>query len=231
VARTPSKLIKLLTEQQSVPESVVSSSLQIITGSSTDVTAVKSLLEHNPTVIVSGLGGAPKLQAHPIYPITVDQPKICSDSVDVLLTALRELTQEQKLTTKPFLSIISTTGIDPTRDVPFILVPLYHWVLHVPHIDKRKAEDTGIAEALKADSVLSGFVTVRASLMTDGEARGTAKVRAGWVRHSADTEGPEGPGPAIGYTISRKDVSNWIFEELVTGESTQWNRRLVTITY
>ena len=227
VARTPSKLQKLLTGQQAVPESVVSSNLQIIAGSSTDITAVKSLLEHNPSVIISGLGGAPKFQASLTHPITVDQPNICSDSMSVLLTALRELAQEQKLVTKPFVAVVSTTGIDSQRDVPYIFTHLYHVVLHTPHIDKRKMENSGIEEAQKPDSVLSGFTTVRASLLKSSPAKGRAKVRVGWVTPDHDAKAP---GPAIGYFVTRADVGNWIFEELVKGQATEWNCRLVTIT-
>ena len=217
-------------EQQSVPESVVSSNLQIVAGSSTDITAVKSLLVHNPAVIISGLGAAPKFQANLVHPFTLDQPNICSDSMAVLLAALRELIQEQKLVTKPFVAVISTTGIDKRRDVPYLFVPLYRWALHTPHMDKKKMENLAIQEAQKDDSVLSGFVTIRASLLNDNPAKGKDKVRVGWVNPNSNVEGPTTPGPAIGHFISRADVGNWIFEEIVKGQATEWNCRLVTIT-
>jgi len=231
LARTPAKLTKLLTEKHGISQSSLSSNLQIITGSATDITAVKSLLAYNPAFILSGLGAGAKFQWSLTAPATIDQPSLCGDSAHILLTALHELKQENKLTTKPFFAVISTTGISKTRDVPWIFMPLYHVLLKVPHIDKRKMEDAGIEEALKGDSVLAGFTTVRASLLTSGTLKGTAAVRCGWERHETDTEGEAGPGPAIGYFISRADVGNWIFENLVDGQAAEWNRRLVTVTH
>jgi len=230
VARTPAKLTKLLKEQQSVPEDIVSSNLQIVTGSSTDINAVKSILAHNPAVIISGLGGSPKMRLA-LFPFTIDQPTICSDSTNVMLTALHELEREQKLSVRPFYAVVSTTGISPRRDVPWLFVGLYYWALHVPHMDKKAMEDAGVEEAMKRDGVLSGFTTIRASLLTDGAKKGLDAVKVGWEKHPGDVNGEQGPGPAIGYTISRRDVGNWMFERLVKGSAMEWNRRMVTVTH
>lgn len=228
LARTPSKLTDLLTKQHAISEAAISSSLEIIAGSSTDISAVKSFLSRNPSLIIWGLGPSPKLQFSFTAPVTTDQPSICADSSAVLLTALHELEQESKLTTKPFLATVSTTGISKRRDVPWLLMPLYHILLKIPHIDKRKMEDSSVAEVLKSDSVLSGYTTIRASLLTDGAA--TKNVRMGWERHESDVDAEAGPGPAIGYIISRANVGNWMFENLVENQSSEWNRRMVTIT-
>jgi hypothetical protein len=192
---------------------------------------VKELLSHSPAVIISGLGAAPKFQASLLHPVTMDQPTICGDSMGVLLTALRELTQENKLNTRPFLAIVSTTGISPTRDVPWLLVPLYRIALHTPHVDKKKMESALIEEGLKKDSALAGFATVRASLLTSGASKGLKAVRVGWERHASDPSLETTPGPAIGYFISRADVGKWIFESIIQTQGGEWNRRLVTVTH
>ncbi len=64
------------------------------------------------------------------------------------------------------------------------------------------------------------FVVVRASLLTDGKARGGEKVRVGVEEK-----------PAVGYTISRGDVGLWVFENLVLGEGGKYVGQKVSITY
>jgi hypothetical protein len=149
----------------------------------------------------------------------------------VLLTAMRELIQEGKLKTKPFVAVVSTTGMSPRRDVPWLFVPFYRVVLHYPHIDKKKMENALIEEGLKKDSALAGFASVRASLLTNGALLGPRSVKVGWERDTRDSNSEAGPGPAIGYTISRADVGNWLFENIVQTQGGDWNRRLVTVTY
>ncbi|KFY31866.1 hypothetical protein V494_07909, partial [Pseudogymnoascus sp. VKM F-4513 (FW-928)] len=101
---------------------------------------------------------------------------------------------------------ISSTGIsDFGRDIPLAMVPLYHWLLAVPHADK-KAMEVALSEGVMSAS-LGGFVVIRPSFLTDGAVKGVADVKVG-------VESPNGvESLAVGYTISRGDIGNWIFEE------------------
>ncbi len=126
--------------------------------------------------------------------------------------------------------VISTTGIsDHGRDIPLAMIPLYHWLLPVPHKDKKEMEKLLALEiASGGSSSLRGYVAVRPSLLTDGPAIGVNKVRAAF-----EADGKVAAS-AIGYTIARSDVGAWIFEELVEdrrGAQGSWFNKLVSITY
>lgn len=201
LARTPSKLTTSLSTQ-GLSESLLTN-LEIIQGNAKDIESVKTLLS-TPTgivdTIVFGVGAAPKLRLH-IMPVTLDDIEVCRTAMATLLSALSEL----KATTKPRLLVISTTGITKgPRDVPLLYVPLYHWFLHIPHVDKRVMEDLVCAQREKstAERTVSEFVIVRPTLLMNGSGIGVARVRYGLESN-----------PALGWTIDRKDVGNWLFEK------------------
>jgi hypothetical protein len=221
-------LIQLLSEKQHVDPAIISANLKIIQGSATDIQAVKSVLAFRPAMIISGIGGLPRTQMKLSQPIYFDQPTICADFTATMFAALHELSEVQKPIEKPFLIIISTTGISSSRDTPYIIEPFYKTFLHTPHLDKKNMEDASMKELMSEDSVISGLTVVRASLLTDG---GLGVVRSGWERHEQDVDQKESPGPAIGYTISRAAVGKWIFDNLVHGSTSEWNRRMVSLTH
>lgn len=108
------------------------------------------------------------------------------------------------------------------------MIPLYHWMLPVPHADKKKMEQLLAAEAQSPDSAIGGFVAVRPSLLTDGDLLGVKAVRAG-----TESEGTVA-GNAIGYSISRSDVGNWIYTTLVDnkdGIRDSYVNQFVGVTY
>lgn len=203
LARTPSKLSTSLASQ-GLSESLLAN-LEIIPGNAKDVNSIKSLLQ-TPTgdiadTIVFGVGAAPKLRLH-IMPVTLDDVEVCRTAMATLLSALDEL---KAATIKPRLLVISTTGITKgPRDVPLLYVPLYHWFLHVPHVDKRVMEELVCAQRQKiaAERTVGEFVIVRPTLLMDGSGVGVAKVRYGLES-----------SPALGWTVDRKDVGNWLFEK------------------
>ncbi|KAK6004163.1 hypothetical protein QM012_009013 [Aureobasidium pullulans] len=201
LVRTPSKLTAVL-DAQGVSESSLAN-LEIIEGNAKDINSVKRLLQTSTGIvdtIVFGVGAAPKLRLH-IMPVTLDDPNICRTAMATLLSALNEL----KAATKPKLLVISTTGITRgPRDVPFLYIPLYHWLLHVPHIDKRVMEQLVFEQKDKpvAERVIGGFAIVRPTLLMDGNGIGVANIRYGLES-----------SPAVGWTIDRKDVGNWLFEK------------------
>ncbi|KAG9586954.1 hypothetical protein KCU77_g11789, partial [Aureobasidium melanogenum] len=201
LVRTPSKLTAML-DAQAVPKSSLSN-LEIIEGNAKDINSVKKLLQTSTGIvdtIVFGVGAAPKLRLH-IMPVTLDDPNVCRTVMATLLSALNEL----KATTKPRLLVISTTGITRgPRDVPFLYIPLYHWLLHVPHIDKRVMEQLVWEQKDKSDAerVICEFAIVRPTLLMDGKGVGVGRIRYGLES-----------SPALGWKIDRKDVGDWLFEK------------------
>ncbi|KAI9359653.1 hypothetical protein DFJ73DRAFT_621845 [Zopfochytrium polystomum] len=234
LARTPSKLRDILAKSHVISESTIDRNLVIVQGDVKDVAAVRKTLTPNNRlvdIIVSGIGGTPVMQASLFQPVSLNDPSICADAARTVVQALSGLPPAAGAR-RPTMIAISTTGTDlKTPDVPFLLRGLYHWLLAVPHIDKRQMEDAVVA-AYK-EGVLGGFVVVRPTLLVDGDRKGSDKVRAGWV--PADgvevTGGDDSArGPAVGYSISRKDVGGWVFDNVIQG-SGHWENRCVSLTY
>ncbi|KAH8432350.1 uncharacterized protein LDX57_009989 [Aspergillus melleus] len=176
--------------------------------------------------IVSGVGGTPRFD-NPLRP-TLDNPTICQDAVRSVLDACRALQSSGSgsgsgstaaKVTKPYLTVVSTTGIATKRDIPIAMIPLYHWMLKVPHDDKRVMEETVRKEMGRGDCVLRGYTIVRPSLLTSGEGVGTGKIRFG-----VDDDA------AVGYTISRRDVGGWMFERVVEADGGEFVGRVVSLT-
>ena len=66
----------------------------------------------------------------------------------------------------------------------------------------------------------SSFITVKPTLLMDGASRGVEKVRAG----SEDA-------PAIGYTIRRSEVGEWIYAKLIANTpAADWLGKGVCLT-
>lgn len=224
LARTPSKLTKSM-KAKGVSNETLDQHLTIVQGDVKDVEAVKNALQLDGQVvdtIVSGIGGTPKLQWSLATPATLDDPELCQKTGRTILQALGEL----RLTNKQLLINISTTGTwrqGLPRDVPLLLVGLYHWLGHVMHSDKRILEEMLVEhmQSPEGQRSLRGYVNIKPSLLMDGEGYGLEAVRQG-VEQS----------PAIGYTIQRKDVGLWIFERLLKADvKHEWVNNSVTLTY
>ncbi|KAL2352536.1 hypothetical protein BJ546DRAFT_213058 [Cryomyces antarcticus] len=244
LVRTPTKLTSLMSAH-GIPQEVLDSQLTIVEANVKDVDAVKRALTLDGRIVdivVSGLGGSPTLQWSLWEPVTLDDPTVCATAMATILAAIEALRGGKGGADVkgdgPLVVAISTTGLSAKkRDVPLLMVPLYHWFLAVPHRDKKEMEDLLVASVgskagVGASDSIRGFVVVRASLLVDGKARGTRSVRVGW--ESAGAEGGEavGPGPAVGYTISREDVGQWIAEEVVLNEKRgAWVGKMMTLTY
>ncbi|MCJ1440772.1 MAG: hypothetical protein MMC23_001258 [Stictis urceolatum] len=209
LARTPSKLQEMLLGA-GVPESTLTSHLRIVKGDIRDASAVQSLLRPSPAdavvdLIISGIGMVMGRNS---------DGDICKDATRCVLAALDTLAPPRR----PFLLNISSTGISSgPRDVPLAMM-LPYYLLAKPHADKRVME-TETAKAREAGKI-GGFALVRPSFLTDGKECGMEKIRAG----SAER-------PEVGYTISRKDVGRWIFEEIVSGDRMSWDGKRPSITH
>lgn len=252
VARTPSKLIDMLLSK-GITQSIITAQLSITEGDVKDVESVRKTLcpaGKTADVIISGIGkpllSLPTLLfiiRHQRYqyfaskntpPTNISMPgtysmrtnTICRIASSNILSALALLQPSPK----PLVLVLSTTGISSgPRDVPLAFLPFYRTLLINPHKDKSAMEktltDAFIANAHSPDTEtetwIRGFVIVRASLLTNGPALGKAQVRVGSEAK-----------PAVGYTISREDVGQWVFENVIRDESRdRWAGEKVSLTY
>lgn len=221
--RNPQKLIDLLATHGISPETI-SSRLTVITGNIKDPVNVSQTILPATAIIVSGLGVSSVRKQGAWFPV-IDDWTTCQDGVSTILEVLR---LRRAADVKPLLVIISTTGISKFgRDIPLPMVPLYHCMLSVPHKDK-EAMELMVVDAMNNerdnDAIIGEYVIVRPSLLTNGP------VREGAVR--ADIEDGNVAKKAIGYTISRKDVGGYIFEEVVQKYTApNGTGRIVAISY
>lgn len=160
----------------------------------------------------------------------MQDPTLIGDSASLVLRALHELKDEGALSRAPLFVPISSTGISVQRDLPLIMRPLYDWLLPEAIADTKDMETVVSKDVLGGKSALGGYVFVRAPLLTGNPGKGLEKVRVGWVRHDSDGQGEKGPGPAVGYTISRADLAEWIFEEVIQARR-EWTGKCVTLAY
>jgi hypothetical protein len=230
VVRKPEKLIDLLkSAPHSIPGSTITSNITVINGNATNIEDVKKVFTTGTPIslIVSAIGGSPKMQASFTAPVMNDQPTLCGDAANTLVAAIKDVALEPK----PFLVAISTTGIrngafeNMQEDVPFGMRTLYHFVLQQPHADKAVMESVFAAAGQENPSVFGGWAILRPTILGDGEGKGVDKIRFGWVGKDNT-----GPGPQTGYQISRADVGSFIFEKLVHGDATEWNGKVISLT-
>ena len=237
LARTPDKLTKMLGDH-GVPESTIHARLTIVAGDARNADAVRETLTISapqPRMVekvLSGLGNAtPIWRFHP-YPFNLADPTICREAMRTILSAIYAIQQNQRQRAMqmdvPFITSISTTGIsDHSRDVPIGFWLFYHWLLHVPHVDKRLME----SQLARADNV--EFAIVRASFMQNGPAKPIDEIRVGWeMPNGVEEKGQKAPGPAVGYFIQRESVGLWLFERMLKDPEAAkaWGGRCVTIT-
>lgn len=102
------------------------------------------------------------------------------------------------------------------------MVPVYHLLAAVPHEDKKLMEKMIKTEGSKEDSLLNGWVIVRASFMS----LGTKEVGVENLKVGIEENGRPMPRESWGWTVSRKDVGNWIYAELVLDKSGKRQRYL-----
>jgi hypothetical protein len=225
-----------------VPASTLDAQLKIIQGGARDLELVKETIAptggQSAPVIISGIGSYPKLDFRPPFIVQTD-PTLCEEAITILLEALRQLRREGRISDeqKPLVYVGSTTGLSAKRDVPYLLLPLYHLVLASAHKDKKIMEKV-LAEASTetgSDAPISSFVIGRPTLLVDGPVKGLEHVRTGWEKHPSATSAvsEQETKPAIGYTIRRSDVGVWIFEEVIKGynRGNTWAGKCVSMTY
>lgn len=230
VVRSAEKLRTIL-GALSVPSASLAN-LTIVEATARSPEAITQVLRHDPDIILSGLTSHPIFGLNPLRPITMSDPTLIGDAADILIKALRDLRAQGATSKKPLYVQISSVGHARRRDTPLLLVPLYRWLLPEAQADTAVMEELVVNVAREADSPLGGYVMVRPPLLTNGEPRGAHSLRVGWTRHDNDPSPSvdDTPGPVIGYTVSRRDLAAWIFDQIVQGGD-RWAGLCVNVTY
>lgn len=213
LARTPSKMDAVFPSKPA--------NLTIVQGDAHDAASVSSILIHpeDPTRFVDAvhfsIGGTLNLKN-----MTIPDPEICRKGMATLLSSLKTLRGDKSVQGRPALFIISTTGISKFgRDVPWAFIPMYKFMLKMPHEDKEVMEKLVIESGER-------WTMVRPSFLTDGEQTQT-KIRVGVEDPQKGVE-----KKAIGYTISRADVGQWMFKNLYEKmDSNEYEGKAVSISY
>ncbi|KAL0094941.1 NADH(P)-binding-domain-containing protein [Phycomyces blakesleeanus] len=132
-------------------------------------------------------------------------PGLCRDSMQTLLEVIQELPEQVR---PKRLITVSTTGVDGMSEVPYLFRPLYKYLLHAPHEDKREME-----KLVRENIVVPDWIIVRPTLLTDGAK--TEKYRSG--------------EKLCGYTISREDVGHFVLHQCLG--SPQWIKKIPVVSY
>ncbi|RYO97081.1 hypothetical protein DL764_007376 [Monosporascus ibericus] len=163
--------------------------------------------------------------------LTIDDPHVCEKGIAAVLEAIATVRSSNPKYTgwRPTIAAISSTGISRAgRDIPLLMVPLYHGALRIPHADKRALEDRLVArDGSGGGDCDYDYVVVRPSLLSDG-AKPERDIRIGVEDLRAEVfESRE-----TGSFISREDVGRWIFEELIEGDrGKRYHGKAVSITW
>ncbi|RCH94329.1 hypothetical protein CU098_009973 [Rhizopus stolonifer] len=173
------------------------SKLTIVKGDALDPVTVRQTVQ-DTDVIVFSVGSAFDMKTRKMV-----SPGLCYDSMKVLLDVLKEMDQRPKR-----LVVVSTTGLDGMKEVPYLFWPMYRYLLHDPHMDKAKME-----ELVGYQDVISDWIIVRPSLLTDGKLVGKYRAEVG----------------ISGYTISRQDVGHFLLNQCI--ELDTFIRKKVVVTF
>ncbi|RYP49586.1 hypothetical protein DL768_004707 [Monosporascus sp. mg162] len=163
--------------------------------------------------------------------LTIDDPHVCERGIAAVLEAIATVRSSNPKYTgwRPTIAAVSSTGVSRAgRDIPLLMVPLYHGALKIPHADKRALEDRLVARGRSGGGDCDyDYVVVRPSLLSDG-AKPERDIRVGVENLRAEVfESRE-----LGNFISREDVGRWIFKELVEGDGgKRYYGKAVSITW
>lgn len=227
MVRSTEKLRRMLLDQYHMPSEVLDKHLKITQGnirSIDDVERALTINGHLPDKIVFGVGGSPRFNFSLLAPLTLDDPHICEEGMKTLISALRSCQSrgvpDGPLGMRPHLVTISTISMSNHRDLPYLYYPMEYWLLSIPRADKLAMEKVIFAAASEVESPLGDFAMVRPPILLDSPVLGFDKIRAGWVWPDAHREeklarGQKEAGPQIGYTVSKPDVGEWIFANMI----------------
>jgi putative NADH-flavin reductase len=175
------------------------SKITVIPGDAFDPQAVKETIQ-GADVIVSSLGSLVDFKT-----MKLTEPGLCHKAMEILLKVVDELPQDER---PKRLVVVSTTGLDDMSEVPYLFYPLYRWVLHDAHVDKRDLERLTTTE----NPHIKDWVIVRPTLLTNGQLTRKYKTGVG----------------LSGYTVSRSDVGNFLLSQCI--DKDEWLNKRVVIT-
>lgn len=95
---------------------------------------------------------------------------------------------------------------------------LYHSLLSIPFQDKREMDAIFLGK--EGSSNFRSAIAVKPTILTEGQELGKEILRVGKRQK-----------PAVGYTVSKKDVGGWIYRAVILGDGKGWEEELVTVTY
>ncbi|KAK9702563.1 hypothetical protein K7432_011194 [Basidiobolus ranarum] len=167
--------------------------IRIVEGDVNDIEKVKEVVE-GQQVVVSAIGGAMDF-SNPLSP-TLTDPHICHNAITNIISAISAVPNPPSR-----LIALSSTGISETRDIPYVFFPLYHWMLSVPHKDKKQMEEAIVEAGEKG--IIKEWIIVRPGLLTN----------------DVKTEKYQVGENLIGYLVSREDVGDFVTKNL---ESNDW---------
>jgi hypothetical protein len=217
--RTPSKLSAIFPEAQN-PKLVIKQ------GNAHDVEAVAACLinpsdpSHLVDAITFSIGGVMDFAK-----MSLDDPDVCKKGMAAILAALQNL-RNQGINGKPLISVVSTCGISELgRDFPTLELPLYNFMLKVPHADKKVMEENLVASQ-------ENWVIIRPSLLVDPKEKNKHKEEGKEIRVGVeDPIAKKLESKAIGYYISREAVGKWIFENVLRDGGAKYQKKAVSITF
>jgi hypothetical protein len=164
----------------------------------------------------------------------IHPPDLCTSA---FLTVSRVVSQGQP--TAPKFVVLSTMGLTPNSKavIPIPLRPLYGWMLHQPHVDKRGLEAVAfhaIGKEYEAGQTPGKPVLKQGwkqTLPAEGWAKHGVVIRAAMLNDGPDKEVYKATvGDRYAWFISRKDVAHFIVEELVPNWE-KYDGNIVTIGY
>ncbi|KAI4863936.1 NAD(P)-binding protein [Hypoxylon rubiginosum] len=205
--------------------------LRVVEGNAHDVAAVSRCLyvpEEGQLVdaVVSSIGGAFIFSR-----MTIDDPEVCEKGAATLVEAIAKVRRQQQeensnpaaAAWKPRVVVVSSTGLARAgRDYPLAMMPMYKFMLKVPHKDKVLMEKAVVDGSSSSSSSGYTYTIVRPSLLVD-DAAPEREVRVG-----IDDD------YVVGYTISRDDTGRWIYENLLVRDEEKTGRyenRVATVTW
>ncbi|KAF8470823.1 hypothetical protein BDZ91DRAFT_551310 [Kalaharituber pfeilii] len=232
LCRSPAQFETTLAERNVDPNAATDKKklINLVKGDAFNADDVRKIFEvagEGVEFVLFSLGGRPTFK-NPLSPKLMP-PAICSRTINVFLPIFVERFPDP--TTQPRLVVISSNGLGHQghSDLPWLLKPLYGWLLKEPHADKEEMERlVNIGAGIKhvdfnplgvqdTKLQLGNVVIVRPALLTEGIEKGTANIR-------------EGERLSGAWTVSRKDVGAFIAKECALPDS-QWRNKGVTIAY
>ncbi|KAJ1018525.1 hypothetical protein NDA16_004807 [Ustilago loliicola] len=184
----------------------------------------------NIDYVLFSIGGTLVFSRNPLSQPSLSPPSICDRAIHNVTAAILKLGQPQQ----PRLVVISSNGLGKQgySYLPYVMRPLYGYLLHEPHLDKEQMEShlyrlAGLQSEdfnptpdplLQQQPKIKQLVIVRPALLVNGDATKTFRAE----------ESLQGA-----YTIRRSDVGHFVYSSVLGGpkDKGQYVGKAVTLAY